>query len=110
MLDSAASGAGSLDGDPAGPRCLSIKHALPVVSIYRDFALSGGLISYGPNLVVVYRRAADYVDKPLKGEPARSLPIEQPVNFDLVINVKAANALGLTIPESVLIRADEVIE
>lgn len=89
---------------------LAIKHALPVVSIYRDFALSGGLISYGPNLVVVYRRAADYVDKLLKGEPARSLPIEQPVNFDLVINVKAANALGLTIPKSVLIRADEVIE
>jgi len=89
---------------------LAAKHALPVVSIYRDFAVSGGLIAYGPNLNVVYRRAADYVDKLLKGEPATSLPVEQPANFDLAINLKTAKALGITIPQSVLIRADELIE
>ena len=76
---------------------LAAKHGLPVVSIYRDFAESGGLIAYGPNLNVVYRRAADYVHKLLKGEPARSLPVEQPVDFDLVINMKTAKALGLKI-------------
>ena len=89
---------------------LAAKHALPVVSIYRDFAVSGGLIAYGPNLNVVYRRAADYVDKLLKGEPASSLPVEQPVEFDLVVNMKTAKTLGLTIPQSVLIRANEIIE
>jgi putative ABC transport system substrate-binding protein len=81
-----------------------------VVSIYRDFAASGGLLAYGPNLDVVYRRAADYVDKLVKGEPASSLPVEQPVNFHLIINLKTAKALGVTIPQSVLIRADELIE
>jgi putative ABC transport system substrate-binding protein len=89
---------------------LAAKHALPVVSIYRDFATSGGLIAYGPNLNAVYRRAADYVDKLMKGEPAASLPVEQPVNFDLAINLKTAKALGIAIPQSVLVRADELIE
>jgi len=89
---------------------LAAKHALPVVSIYRDFAEAGGLIAYGPDLPVVYRRAAGYVDKLLKGERASSLPIEQPANFDLVINLRAAKALGLTIPQSVLIRANQIIE
>ena len=89
---------------------LAAKHSLPIVSIYRDFAEAGGLIAYGPNLNVVYRRAADYVDKLMKGERASDLPVEQPVSFDLVINLKTARALGLTIPQSVLIRADEVIE
>src|SRR5690349_16053624 len=89
---------------------LAAKHRLPVVSIYRDFAASGALIAYGPNLNVVYRRAADYVDKLMKGEPAPSLPVEQPANFDLAINLKTAKALGITIPQSVLIRADELIE
>ena len=89
---------------------LAAKHALPVVSIYRDFAVSGELIAYGPDLNVVYRRAADYVGKLLKGEPVLSLPIEQPVNFDLAINLKTAKALGITIPQSVLIRAGELIE
>jgi len=89
---------------------LAAKYALPVVSIYRDFAVSGGLIAYGPNLDVVYRRGAHYVDKLIKGEPVTSLPVEQPVNFDLVINVKTAKVLGLKIPQSVLIRADELIE
>jgi len=89
---------------------LAAKHALPIVSIYRDFAASGGLIAYGPNLDVVYRRAADYADKLMKGAPAISLPVEQPVNFYLAINVKTAKALGLTIPSSILMRADEIIE
>ena len=89
---------------------LAAKRSLPVVSIYKDFAEAGGLIAYGPNLKVVYRRAADYVDKLIKGERASDLPVEQPVSFDLVINLKTARVLGLIIPQSVLIRADEVIE
>ena len=89
---------------------LATKHALPVVSIYRDFAKSGGLIAYGPNLDLVYRRAAHFVDKLIKGARANDLPVEQPVIFDVVINLKAAKVLGLAIPQSALIRADEVIE
>ena len=89
---------------------LAAKHGLPVVSIYRDFAEAGGLIAYGPNLNVVYRRAVDYVVKLLKGERPSDLPVEQPMSFDLVINMKNARALGISIPQSVLIRADEVIE
>jgi putative ABC transport system substrate-binding protein len=89
---------------------LAAKQGLPVVSIYRDFAKSGGLIAYGPNLDVVYRRAAVYVDKLIKGAPAPSLPVEQPVNFYLAVNLKTAKALGLTIPSSILVRADELIE
>ena len=89
---------------------LAAKYALPVVSIYRDFAISGGLLAYGPNLNIVYRRAADYVDKLIRGAPASTIPVEQPVEFDLVINMKTAKALGLKIPQSVLILANEVIE
>ena len=89
---------------------LAAKQNLPVVSIYRDFAKSGGLIAYGPNLDVVYRRAAVYVDKLIKGAPAPSLPVEQPVNFYLAVNLKTAKTLGLSIPPSILVRADEVIE
>lgn len=89
---------------------LAAKHMLPVVSIYRDFARSGAVIAYGPKLDIVYRRAAHFVDKLLKGERASTLPVEQPVIFDVAINLKAAKSLGLTIPQSVLIRADEVIE
>jgi putative ABC transport system substrate-binding protein len=89
---------------------LAAKHRLPVVSIYRDFAKSGGLIAYGPNLDVVYRRAAAYVDKLIKGASAPSLPVEQPVSFYLTVNLKTAKALGLTIPQSILVRADEIIE
>ena len=84
--------------------------ALPVVSIYKDFARSGGLIAYGPNLDIVYRRAAHFVDKLIKGGQASELPVEQPVIFDVVINQRTAKALGIIIPQSVLIRADEVIE
>ena len=89
---------------------LAARHALPVVSIYRDFAEAGGLIAYGPDLSAVYRRGADYVDKLLKGAPASSLPVEQPATFDLAINLKTAKTLGLTIPQSVLIRANQLIE
>jgi putative tryptophan/tyrosine transport system substrate-binding protein len=89
---------------------LATNYRLPVVSIYSDFAKSGGLIAYGPNLDIVYRRAAHYVDKLIKGERASELPIEQPVMFDLVINRRTARSLGIKIDPRVLVRADEVIE
>ena len=89
---------------------LAAKNGLPVVSIYRDFAQAGGLIAYGPDLDIVYRRSADYVAKLLNGARPGDIPIEQPVRFDVVINLRTAKALGVTIPQSVLIRADQVIE
>ena len=89
---------------------LAAKYRLPVVSIYRDFAKAGGLIAYGPNLDIVYRRAAHFVDKLIKGERASDLPVEPPVIFDLVINQRAAKTLGIKITQPVLVRADEVIE
>ncbi len=89
---------------------LAAKDALPVVSIYRDFADAGGLIAYGPSLDIVYRRAATYVDRILKGAKPSDLPVEQPTSFDLVINLKSARALHVTVPESVLARADDVIQ
>ena len=89
---------------------LAANHSLPVVSIYSDFARAGGLIAYGPSLPTVYRRAAHFVDEILRGGTPGKLPVEQPTKFDLVINLKTAKALGITIPQSVLIRADEVIE
>jgi len=89
---------------------LATKHSLPVVSIYRDFAESGGLIAYGPSLNTVYRRTANYVDRILKGTKPGDLPVEQPTNFELVINLKTAKVLNLTIPPSVLARADELIQ
>ena len=81
-----------------------------MVSIYRDFAEAGGLIAYGPSLPDVYRRGAHYVDRILKGESPMRLPVEQPTKFELVINLKTAKALGITIPQPILLRADEVIE
>jgi putative ABC transport system substrate-binding protein len=89
---------------------LAAKYFLPVVAIYRDFAKAGAVIAYGPRLDVVYRRAAHYVDKILKGAEASDLPVEQPDKFDLFVNLKAAKALGITIPTTLLLRADEVIE
>jgi putative ABC transport system substrate-binding protein len=88
----------------------AIKHRLPSAGATRGLALAGILLSYGPDLTVMCRRAADYVDKILKGAKPGDLPIEQPTKFELVINLKTAKALGLTIPPSLLGRADEVIQ
>ena len=85
---------------------LALKHRVPAVSVGRWFAEEGGLMSYSANLVVLFRKAAVYVDKILKG----ALPVEQPTLFELVINMKTAWALGLTVPPTLLARADEVIE
>ena len=89
---------------------LASKVRLPTIYTERDFPEEGGLMSYGPNLADVYRRAAGYVDKILKGAKPGDLPIEQPTRFELVVNLKTARTLGLTIPESILVRADEVIK
>jgi putative tryptophan/tyrosine transport system substrate-binding protein len=89
---------------------LAAARGIPVVSIYRDFAKAGGLIAYGPKLDIVYRRAAHFVDKVLKGERVGDLPIEQPAIFDVVVNLRTAKTLGIVIPEMVLVGADEVIE
>jgi putative ABC transport system substrate-binding protein len=89
---------------------LAIRAQLPVVYGFREHAEDGGLMSYGFNLRDNFRRAAAYVDKILKGAKPADLPIEQPTKFELLINLKAAKAIGLTIPESFLLRADEVIE
>ena len=83
---------------------------MPAVYGWRDFVVEGGLISYGPNLPQMVRTAASYVDRIIRGEKAGDLPIQQPDRLDLVINLKTAKALGLTIPDSILARADEVIE
>ena len=83
---------------------------LPTIHNFRDYIEAGGLMSYGPNLSDLFRRSADYVDKILRGAKPGEIPIEQPTKFDLVINLTTAKALGLTIPESFLLRADEVIE
>jgi putative tryptophan/tyrosine transport system substrate-binding protein len=89
---------------------LAAQHRLPAVYPYRLFTASGGLISYGPDIVDEYRRAASYVDRILKGAKAASLPVQQPVKYETIINRKTAKALGVTIPEQLLARADEVIE
>jgi putative ABC transport system substrate-binding protein len=89
---------------------LAAKSRLPAVYGLTDHAEAGGLIAYGPNVADLYRRAAVYVDKILKGAKPADLPVEQPSKFELVINLKTAKALGLTIPPSVLVRSDQVIE
>ena len=86
------------------------KHKLPTVFGAREFAEAGGLMSYAPDIAEGFRRAATYVDRILKGAKPADLPVEQPTKFELVINLKTAKALGLTIPHSLLLRADQVIE
>jgi len=85
------------------------KTGLPAVYGWREHAEAGDLMSYGPDLSDLFRRGATYVDKILKGAKPADLPVEQPTKFELVINLKTAKALGLTIPQSLLVRADEII-
>jgi putative tryptophan/tyrosine transport system substrate-binding protein len=86
------------------------RHRLPTIFPYRFNVAEGGLMSYGVNLLDLYRGAAAFVDRILRGERAAEMPVQQPIKFELIINLKAANALGLTIPPTLLARADEVIE
>jgi putative ABC transport system substrate-binding protein len=89
---------------------LAARHRLPALYSDHAFVTDGGLIAYGPDRVDQFRRAADYVDRILKGEKPADLPVQAPTKYDLAINLKTANALGLTVPPSLLARADEVIE
>jgi len=97
----------SLNAQIAG---LATKARLPTIFFSRPSVEAGGLLSYGPDLVDNYRRAALYVDKILKGAKPGDLPIERPAKFELVINLRVAKALGLTVPPTLISRADEVIE
>jgi len=89
---------------------LTLEHLVPAMSVYRQFVVDGGLMSYGPDTADIFRRAADYVDRILRGAKPADLPAQSPMKFELAINLKTATALGLTAPQSLLATADEVIE
>jgi putative tryptophan/tyrosine transport system substrate-binding protein len=89
---------------------LPLDMRLPTIYSYREFVEAGGLVSYGPDIPALFGRAADLVDKILRGTKVSDIPVEQPTKFELVINLKTAKALGLTVPPTLLARADEVIE
>jgi putative ABC transport system substrate-binding protein len=101
---------GLANSHPARVIELVAQHRLPTFYEHREFTDLGGLAAYGPNYAEIYRRGAAYVDKILKGAKPADLPVEQPATFDFVINLKTAQALGLTIPPSVLAQATEVIQ